>query len=135
MDARSLKPYVVDASGHLNPTGLEILKARLNSEIDLEEYDVIMSDSVRVAYAVDAGTSRLVTTGTTKLGGVDVRCQLGRGFAYRWLWQKWGRPELAGDKAKILVVTAGNDLFASGWNLADQVRDRMSQLKRNWGEL
>ena len=75
-----------------------------------------------------------MTTETTKLGNVDVMCQVGCGFAYRWLWQKWIRFEQPGNKAKILVTTAGNDLFASGWNLADQVRDRMSQLKRNWGQ-
>ena len=40
-------------------------------------------------------------------------CQVGCGFAYRWLWQKWTRFELPGDKAEILVITAGNDLFAS----------------------
>ena len=51
---------------------------------------------------------------------------------YRWLWQKWSRSEVPGDKAKMSVVTAGHDLFAYGWHLFDQVRDRMSQLKRIW---
>ena len=40
--------------------------------------------------------------------------------------------DLPGDRAKILVVTAGNDLYACGWNLADQIRARVAQLKRNW---
>ena len=132
MDIRNLKPYVVDASGHVNPTGLEVLKPRILSEINVHDYDFVVSDSVLVSYAFDSETSRRVTRETTQLGNVDVMCQVGCGFACRWLWQKWSRFELPGGKAKILVITAGNDLFASGWNLAHQVRDRMSQLKRIW---
>ena len=98
----------------------------------MHDYSFVVSDSVLVSYAFDSETSRRVTTESTKLGDVDVMCQVGCGFAYRWLWQKWSRFELPGDKAKILVITAGNDLFASGWNLVDQVRDRMLQLKRIW---
>ena len=136
MDIRNLKPHVVDSSGHLSPVGLEVLKQRILSEIDVHDYDVVVSDSVLVSYAFDAETSRRVTRRvtkeTTRLGDVEVVCQVGCGFAHRWLWQQWSRFELPGDKAKVLVITAGNDLFASGWHLADQVRDRMSHLKRIW---
>ena len=44
---------VVDASGHLNPTGLGFLKQRVLSEINVHDYDVVVSGSVLVAYAID----------------------------------------------------------------------------------
>ena len=54
MDIRNLKPHVVDSSGHLSPVGLEVLKRRVLSEIDVHDYDVVVSDSVLASYAFDA---------------------------------------------------------------------------------
>jgi hypothetical protein len=131
IDIRDLRSYRQDRSGHLNATGVDLLKGLIRDTVSGHKYEAIVSDSVLVAYAWSA--DGWVRTKTVDLGGMSVDCQMGCGLAWRDLWKEdWKRFELP-EASKVLVVTAGNDLVNDGDSVAEEVRERAAYLKAKWG--
>jgi hypothetical protein len=131
IDIRDLRTHRQDRY-HLSAEGVDILKSRIQKTVGLEGqgFQSIVSDSVLVAYARSA--HGWVRTKTVDLGGTEVDCQMGCGFAWRDLWADDWQRFLLPDHSRVLVVTAGNDLLNEGHRVADEVRERVAYLQAKW---
>jgi len=134
IDIRDLSDEVVDAIGHLTAAGVSEVIRRIEATAHVPAYDAIVSDSILVAYGIDSeiqGRARPIEW-TRVLGEVPVYVQMGRGFTKSPKRDRQNRFHLPAKIDRVLVITAGNDLFASGCNLADEIRSRVAGMKATW---
>jgi hypothetical protein len=124
----------VDACGHLTVAGVNALVHRIAATVHVPAYDAVVCDSILVAYAIVGETpGRARPVGEARfLEGVPVYPQPGRGFARRWKSGRDRRFHLPAGTSRVLVVSAGNDLWATGPNLPEEIRGRIAGMKAAW---
>ena len=131
VDIRDLGDLVVDAKGHMGTVGVSAIIRRVRTTAYLPSYDEIVSDSIFNMYGDVGGGRPGIVSRVSDVDGVPVRIQGGRGFACTKTRGGQSRFQLP-SVDRVLVISAGNDLFVSTAGVANEIRQRVSAMKALW---